>query len=58
LGRYSVLIVLAFLVASCGGEGPGRDASSITVKLPPARPYVPAPAFSFAATAGKSRGSN
>jgi hypothetical protein len=53
--------MLAIPLASCGGDRSGRDSSSITVKLPPARLYVPAaPAFSFAAAAaaGKLHSSN
>jgi hypothetical protein len=35
--------------AACDAQGDSLAQSSVTVKLPPARPHVPAPAFSFKA---------
>jgi hypothetical protein len=44
-----VLIALALSLPACRFSGDGHTAASVTVKLPPPRPYVPGPAFSFGA---------
>jgi len=43
-----LLIVAALILPGCRNSS-GQQAASVTVKLPPARPYVPGPAFSFGA---------
>jgi len=40
-------MVLALLLANCRDSSDEVAQPSITVKLPPARPYAPEPAFSF-----------
>jgi hypothetical protein len=41
------MLILGLAAAGCGSGRPMPDRSSITVKLPPAKPFAPAPAFSF-----------
>jgi len=43
----SSMVVLALLVPACDKAPPRQSSASVTVKLPPPRPYVPQPAFSF-----------
>jgi hypothetical protein len=46
--RLSAAAALALLVGACDdGRADLPSQSSITVKLPPARPHEPAPSFSF-----------
>jgi len=40
---------IALAGAACGESAPQASAASVTVKLPPAKPYTPAPSFSFGA---------
>jgi hypothetical protein len=41
-------MILAMLaVTGCNNAPPRNARATVTVKLPPARPYIPAPAFSF-----------
>jgi len=47
VGRLATSLILGLAAAGCGSGRPTPDRSSITVKLPPAKPYPPAPAFSF-----------
>jgi hypothetical protein len=47
VGRLAIMLMLGLAAVGCGSERPTTDRSSITVKLPPAKPYTPAPAFSF-----------
>jgi hypothetical protein len=46
----TALIVLAFLPAGCDRRRGEQAHGSVTVKLPPARSAVAAPAFSFRAS--------
>jgi len=41
------MLTMVLAAAGCGSERPRPDRSSITLELPPAKPYTPAPAFSF-----------
>jgi hypothetical protein len=43
--RRAAFLSLCLACAACGGQR--EDHSSVTVKLPPARPYTPEPSFSF-----------
>lgn len=45
-----IVIAIALAVAACGNSPPQASAASVTVKLPPAKPYSPAPHFSFGAS--------
>jgi hypothetical protein len=46
--RSSRLSILAICLACAACDAkPREDRSSVTVKLPPARPYTPEPSFSF-----------
>ena len=45
--RQMAVIVLALSLANCRDSSGDVAQPSITVKLPPARPYTPEPAFSF-----------
>jgi hypothetical protein len=49
--RKWIVIAVALTVTACG-KSPQQQASaaSVTVKLPPAKPYAPAPHFSFGAS--------
>ncbi|HVI05839.1 MAG TPA: hypothetical protein VM711_07080 [Sphingomicrobium sp.] len=42
-----VLIVLALAASACDARQEDAGQGSVTVKLPPARPYAPQPAFTF-----------
>jgi hypothetical protein len=43
-----VMIIAVMLTAGgCGEASKAQAQASVTVKLPPARPYTPKPAFSF-----------
>jgi hypothetical protein len=44
-----MLIALALMLPGCRFSSGGATGASVTVKLPPPRPYVPGPAFSFGA---------
>ena len=46
-GGRVLLIVLALAVSACRWTSQADGGASITVPLPPARPAVPKPAFSF-----------
>ena len=48
--RKWVVIAVALSVSACGNSPPQETATSVTVKLPPAKPYAPAPHFSFGAS--------
>ena len=46
--RHAVLIAFALLLLpACGNSSQARGNASVTVKVPPAKPYVPQPSFSF-----------
>jgi len=40
-------IVLALILPGCSNAPAKQSQASVTVKLPPPRPHVPRPAFSF-----------
>jgi hypothetical protein len=42
-----VLSALALMATACGNSAPSKSNASVTVELPPAKPYNPQPAFSF-----------
>ncbi len=42
-----VLIVLALAASACDARHDDAGQGSVTVKLPPARPYAAQPAFTF-----------
>jgi hypothetical protein len=46
-GLRPLLIALALVPGACDGRRGHVDKGSVTVKLPPARPPAPAPAFSY-----------
>jgi hypothetical protein len=48
------LLPLAFAAAGCDRQPEQNSRSSITVKLPPARPHRPAPGFRDVANMGDS----
>lgn len=43
----ALLGILALLASGCDRPGGAPKRNSVTVKLPPARPQAPAPAFTF-----------
>jgi hypothetical protein len=45
--RRVMVIVLALSVAGCRWPSDANREASVTVRLPPPRPFVPEPAFSF-----------
>ena len=47
--RFVILMATTLAVTACGESPPQASAASVTVKLPPAKPYSPAPSFSFGA---------
>jgi hypothetical protein len=44
-----LILAVAATLPGCGNAPGQQTSASVTVQLPPARPYVPAPAFSFGA---------
>jgi len=46
-GLKSAAALLALIVGACDGLPHKASRSSVTVKLPPARPAAPAPGFSL-----------
>ena len=49
-GLSAVWLALALLAVACNERQGRPPQGSVTVKLPPARPPAPAPAFSFEGT--------
>lgn len=49
-GLSAVWVGLALVAAACNEPHARPPQGSVTVKLPPARPPAPAPAFSFEGT--------
>jgi hypothetical protein len=45
-----VLTLLALSIAGCRWSTEANHRASVTVRLPPAKPYVPTPSFSFGGT--------
>ena len=46
--RLGLMAVLAFATTGCGRADETASKRSVTVQLPPARPYSPEPGFSLA----------
>jgi hypothetical protein len=42
-----IAAALFLMLSSCNFTSPKNDRSSVTVRLPPARPATPEPSFSF-----------
>ena len=55
--RAIIIIAIAAAVAGCSGSSTDDAGASVTVKLPPARPYAPNAAFSFGAAPRQPQGS-
>ena len=53
--RLGALAALTIVSAACSQQAPARSHSSVTAKLPPARPAVAAPGFAFEAAGRATR---
>jgi hypothetical protein len=53
--RAFFVLAGAFVLAACHGSANEASGASVTVKLPPPRPYVPTPAFSFGSAPREQR---